>query len=56
MNKDNFNSKRREFNSIIFVSFLSIAFLDFPKKKNIINNPKIIKNTKLKWILSSKDV
>ena len=56
MNKNNFNFKRRRFGHIIFISFLSIAFLDFSKKKNIMNNPKIRKNTKLKWILSSKDV
>mgnify|MGYP001169554299 FL=1 len=56
MNKDNFNSRRRRFNHIVFISFLSIAFFDFSKKENFINNPKIRKNTKLKWILSSKDV
>ena len=56
MNQDNFNSRRRRFNHIIFIGFLSLAFLDFSKKKNIIDNPKVRKNTKLKWILSSKDV
>ena len=56
MNNDSFNSKRRKFNNIIFTSFLSIAFLSFPKKKSIIVDPKIRKNTKLKWILSSEDI
>jgi len=56
MNKENFNSRRRRFNHIVFISFLFTAFLDFSKKKKIIDNPKTRKNTKLKWILSSKDV
>ena len=42
MNNDNFNSKRRKFNQIVFVSFLSITFLHFSKKENIIINQKKI--------------
>ena len=60
MNNDNFNSKRRKFNQIVFVSFLSITFfifLHFSKKENnIINQKKIRKNSKLKWILNSEDI
>lgn len=57
MNNNNFNSKRRKFNQIVFVSFLSITFLHFSKNENIIiDQKKIRKNSKLKWILNSEDI
>ena len=58
MDKKKFNSKRREFNKLVFKCFVSITLLNLylSKSKSIsdISNKK--RYSKIKWVLSSNDV
>lgn len=58
MNKNSFNSKRREFNRLVLKCFVSITLLNLYllKSESIsdISNKK--RYSKIKWVLSSNDV
>ncbi len=58
MNKDNFNSKRREFNKLVFKYIVSITLLNLylsnGERISDISNKK--RYSKIKWVLSSNDV
>ena len=58
MDKKKFNSKRREFNKLVFKCFVYITLLNLylSKSKSIsdISNKK--RYSKIKWVLSSNDV
>ena len=58
MNKNSFNSKRREFNRLVLKCFVSITLLNLYllKSESIsdISNKK--RYSKIKWVLSSNDI
>lgn len=58
MNKNSFDSKRREFNRLMFKCFVSLTLLNIylSKNENIsdISNKK--RYSKIKWVLSNNDV
>ena len=58
MNKDNFDSKRREFNKLVFKYIVSITLLNLylsnGERISDISNKK--RYSKIKWVLSSNDV
>ncbi len=58
MDKKKFNSKRRQFNRLVFKSFVSITLLNLylSKSESIsdISNKK--RYSKIKWVLSSNDI
>ena len=58
MNKNNFNSKRREFNRLVIMCSVSLTLLNLylSESENIsdISNKK--RYSKIKWVLSSDDV
>jgi hypothetical protein len=58
VNKNNFNSKRREFNRLVIMCSVSLTLLNLylSESENIsdISNKK--RYSKIKWVLSSDDV
>ena len=58
MNKDNFDSKRREFNKLVFKYIVSITLLNLylSNGERISDNKKKKRYSKIKWVLSSNDV
>ena len=58
MNKNNFNSKRREFNRLMVKFFVSITLLNFylPRSKSIADISNKKRYNKIKWVLSSNDI
>ena len=58
MNKNNFDSKGREFNKLVFKCIVSITLLNLylssGKSISDISNKK--RYSKIKWVLSSNDV
>lgn len=58
MNKNNFNSKRREFNRLAIMCSVSLTLLNLylSESENIsdISNKK--RHSKIKWVLSSNDL